>query len=252
MPDRIATHHTRPCVAPARSPTLLLSRITLCVMGLLTVMACEPTHVIPARQQPHIAATKPSPKPIDAKALRQGGTLIFEDDFSGPLSQHWRTEHEGWTIVDGWVHSRRALNKGLWLHEPKLPANVRIEFDARSEPKAKGFDGDLKCEAFATEPRHEAGYIFINGGWGNSIDALARLDEHQPDRLQAKAQKVKASQVYHWTLIRVGNSHFWFRDDHLMFELNDPQAVGGSYFGFNNWEAMVYFDNVKIYRLEDG
>ena len=58
----------------------------------------------------------------------------------------------------------------------RLPKDVRIEFDVRSE----GADGDIKWEAFGDGRNHASGYVFIFGGWHNREVRIAKLDEHAP------------------------------------------------------------------------
>ena len=181
-----------------------------------------------------------------------GGTLVFEESFDkAAFADTWTITPGGdWKVVDGWAHSKSARNKGLWLTGFELPEAVRIEFDVRSEPRGKKrFEGDAKCEVFCTEPAHEKGYILINGGWNNQLDIIARLDEHGKDRKETASRPVEKSKVYRWTIIRTAGTILWFRDGERFMTYEDKAPVKGRYFGFNNWEAHLYFDNLKIYKL---
>ena len=192
-------------------------------------------------------------KAIPPRADRlSGGKLVFEESFdASTLSKAWTVTKGGdWSIVDGWAHSKSAKNKGLWLTGFKLPEAVRIEFDVRSEPRGKKrFEGDAKCEVFNTEPAHEKGYILVNGGWNNQLDIIARLDEHGKDRKEVKSRPVEKSKVYRWAIVRTAGNILWFRDEKLFMSYDDAAPIKGRYFGFNNWEAHLYFDNLKIYEL---
>jgi len=190
--------------------------------------------------------------PSDPMQHLQGGKLVFEETFSGTgFSKSWNIIQGGdWSIVDGWAHSKKARNKGLWLAGFQLPDRVRIEFDIRSEPRGKKrFEGDTKCEVFATEPAHEKGYILVNGGWNNQLDIIARLDEHGKDRKERAARPVEASKTYRWAVVRTDDTLYWFRDGALFMFYQDAQPVKGKYFGFNNWEAHLYVDNLKVFQL---
>lgn len=186
------------------------------------------------------------------------GELVFSDDFErDELGSAWKPEGADWRIEDGWAHSAKALNKGLWLTQ-SLPEDVIVEFDARSEPVkgAKTFAGDIKCEVFATAPKHETGYVIINNGWAwhknGPLDKICRLTEHDAPHKQRKVPKgaeVKPSVVYHWMIARLGPTVYWFRDGKLQLSFKDDSPVRGTFFGFNNWEASVYFDNLKIYAM---
>ncbi len=189
---------------------------------------------------------------VDPRTLLEGGELVFEDDFErATFGDAWKTDHAGWVIEGGWAHSTRARNDGLWLTR-ELPDETRVEFDARSEPLPGGkpFPGDLKAEIFAERPEHEAGYILVNGGWTNRLDIIARQDEHGDDRKEQAAAKVEPSKTYRWAIARAGDTVYWFRDGQLHMSYQDANPVRGNYFGFNNWEANVYFDNLKVYALE--
>lgn len=214
---------------------------SLTVTAALALGACE-KKPIPAR----------TAKPDDPQQYLTGGTLQFEETFAADkISDKWTIDAGGdWRVVDGWVHSRRARNKGLWLTGLQLPDKVRVEFDVRSEPRGEQrFEGDTKCEVFATEPAHEKGYILVNGGWNNALDIIARLDEHGKDRKERPSRAVEASKVYRWAIVRVSDTVYWFRDGGLFMYYQDANPVPGRYFAFNNWEAHLYFDNLRIYAL---
>ncbi len=214
--------------------------ITLAAL-VMTAGACEKKAIPPS-----------TPSPDDPSRHLTGGKLLLEERFDGAtFSSSWTvTEGGDWTIVDGWAHSKKARNKGLWLTGTKLPAATRVEFDIRSEPRGgKRFEGDTKCEIFNTEPAHEKGYVLVNGGWNNALDIIARLDEHGKDRKERSSRPVEASKTYRWAIVRTDNTLFWFRDGGLFMYYRDANPVPGQYFGFNNWEAHLYVDNLKVFEL---
>jgi hypothetical protein len=205
-------------------------------------------------------------KAIDGDSHDVRGELLFSDDFERKnLGQEWTSMHKGWKIVNGWVHSSKAHNRALWLSQ-NFSGDLIIEFDARSEPPKKGtFRGDIKCDAFAAEPKRAAcgkdlcstGYVIINGGWLNKIDLIARLDEHKSDSNIVKRRdtksansEVKPSTTYRWKIIRRGDTIRWYRDDVLQLSFEDDKPLAGGFFGFNNWESNVYFDNLKVYAAK--
>ena len=214
----------------------------------LAISAC-PKRVIPARG--------------DAPGVERyltGGEREYEDHFErSELGADWKTDkawpedNVGWQIVDGWLHSTQPENAGAWLTHLLPEGPVRVEFTARSEAKADGsFPGDLKCEIFAEEPRHESGYSVINGGWNNSLDVIARKGEHGTDRLAQKAHPVLQSTAHHWAVVRVDEKLYWFRDGALIMSFTDEHPLTGRYFGFNNWATNAFFDDLVIYRLQGG
>ena len=236
---------------PLNSPRLRSVGAALLLLLAALPLGCGERRVVPERPAPpEPTEATPAAAPVDPGTLLDGGELTLEDAFDQPrLAGHWKTSHAGWIIVDGWVHSKNPKNEGLWLTELLPEGDARVEFDVRSEPTRQPYSGDVKCEIFAAEPKHEAGYIIINGGWGNKLDVIARADEHEKGRLQATADKVEASVTYHWAIVWKGDTIYWFRDGELRLKRTDPSPIRGRYFGFNNWESHVYYDNLRVYRL---
>lgn len=179
----------------------------------------------------------------------------FRDDFSraelGPL---WNNTGAAWRIVEGRLMVQGARNHPLWLRR-RLPRDVRIEFDARSDSP----DGDLKVEVFgdgvssAREASYTAtSYVVIFGGWRNSLDVLARMDEHGADRVARPSRRVVPGRVYHFKIERRGSRIQAFVDGSLLVEMNDPNPLEGrghDHLGFNDWDAPVSFDNLVITPL---
>jgi hypothetical protein len=110
-----------------------------------------------------------APAPVKAAAP-------FHDEFErASLGESFWSNGGHFRIVAGQVYSPGVGNNPLWLRL-RLPEDVRIEFDARSE----GPDGDVKWEAFGDGRNHATGYVFIFGGWHNRETKIAKLDEHAP------------------------------------------------------------------------
>ena len=176
-------------------------------------------------------------------------TVPFTDNFDRTdLGENWLDNMGGqWHIKDGRVHNTGAQNAPLWLRA-KLPDDVVVEFDAWTDPRIC----DTKFEVFADGRTHATGYALILGGWKNSISTIARLDEHQKDRLEKRSDCVPGKKV-HWKVERRGSLLFWYLDDKLYMQLNDPQPLKGKghdRFAFNNWASDVYYDNLSIRELK--
>lgn len=182
------------------------------------------------------------------------GELVFSDEFErSELGDKWeRGTGEGgqgqWKIENGWLHAQRLRNDPLWLVD-RLPPNVRVEFDA----KALSPTGDIKVEIFGDGSNHASGYVLIFGGWNNSLDVIARLDEHGDDRKSRSSQKVVPQQVYRFAIERRDQTVRWFVDGQPFMTYPDSEPLRGpkhGYFAFSNWEAPVAFDNFEVYRLK--
>jgi hypothetical protein len=193
-------------------------------------------------------------------------TGVFEDDFNrGALGPDWNVLSPRWRIEDGRLCARGARNRGVWLRRP-LPENARIEFDAIAEAS----EGDLKVElwgdgrsgATGTSYTNATSYLAILGGWKNTKHVLARLDEHGADRLaidiepdsdDERARPVAPGQPYRFRIERIdGKTLVWSVNGTGYFELTDPEPLSGpghEHLGFNEWDAPVCFDNLRITPL---
>ncbi len=180
----------------------------------------------------------------------------FEDGFErADLGPDWRPTGGNFGIVDGVLRTQDSRNHTLWLRR-RLPPEVEVTFDAWSESG----DGDIKCEIFGDghstssgEGAYTAtGYVLVFGGWGNSMSIIARMDEHGDDRKVTRKLKVQAGKHYAWRIRREGSKLSWWIDGQLLLEYDDPAPLTGGgheYFGFNNWEAPLSFDNLAIRAL---
>jgi len=170
-----------------------------------------------------------------------------------------------WTVENGRLCGQGAHNHPVWLNRV-LPVNARIEFDAIAESD----DGDLKAEvwgdgrsaATGTSYTNATSYLVILGGWKNTMQVLARLNEHGTDRKEIRIDRdsddprqrpVVKGQVYHIKIERSDSKTIrWYVDDVEYLSWADPAPLAGQghdHFGFNEWEAKVCFDNVKVTPL---
>jgi hypothetical protein len=182
------------------------------------------------------------------------------------LGPNWtQVKTNAWKVENGKLCVQGAHNHGIWLNRT-LPINARIEFDATGSSD----DGDLKTElwgdgasyATGTSYTNATSYLAILGGWKNTIHALARLNEHGTDRKEIHVDKdsddprqrpVQKGQTYHFKIERNdGKTVRWSVDGIDFLTWNDPSPLAGQghdHFGFNEWEAKVCFDNVKVTPL---
>ena len=186
--------------------------------------------------------------------------------FASNLGPNWvQMKTNAWRVENGRLCGENAHNHGIWLNRV-LPINARIEFDAMALTE----DGDLKAEvwgdghsyATGTSYTNATSYLAILGGWKNTIHALARLNEHGTDRKEIHVDKdsddprqrpVQKGQTYHFKIERSdGKTIRWSVDGIDFLSWNDPSPLAGQghdHFGFNEWEAKVCFDNVKVTPL---
>ncbi|HMY58321.1 MAG TPA: hypothetical protein PK472_08705 [Pseudomonadota bacterium] len=179
---------------------------------------------------------------------------VFSDNFDRTeLGPSWKSTAPPGTyrIENGELVVSGGKNHPLWL-VPALPRDAVIELDAYS----KSPDGDIKVEAFGdgqsfakTVSYTATSYVFIQGGWQNRLAALCRMDEHADDRKTRGDLKVVPGQRYHWLIARKDQLVRFYIDGKLALEMDDLvplEGPGHSFFGFNNWEAEVHFDNLVV------
>jgi len=179
----------------------------------------------------------------------------FTDDFErAELGDHWHNTGGRYRIRDGWLNVQGARNRPLWLRR-RLPRDVRIEFDARSESP----QGDIKVEVFGdgssratTESYTATSYVVIFGGWNNSLNIIARMDEHAEDRAVGPRRRVEPGRTYRMVIERRGNRIRATVDGEELATMDDPEPLEGrghDHFAFNDWEADLWFDNLRITPL---
>lgn len=182
------------------------------------------------------------------------GSGFFDDFDRAQIGQSYRRTGGNWRIEKGQLRVRGAKNHPLWLLRT-LPDDVRVELDARSESP----DGDIKVELFGDGASHAHGdryeatsYVIIFGGWNNSKNVLARLDEHGVDRVVGPERRVEPGRTYHFRIDRVdGRLRVWVDGEQLL-EMTDPSPLRGrghDHFGFNNWKSDLWFDNLRVTPL---
>ena len=176
----------------------------------------------------------------------------YRDDFERPvLGESWFTTGMHWRVSGGELWAPEAKNNPLWLRM-RLPHDVAIEFDARSEGSTGNRQGDIKFEIFGDGRSHASGYVCVFGGWGNTVTAIARLDEHGSDRKERRDRPVEPGRRYHMRVERRGSVLRWSVDGELLLEYDDPRPLAGpghDRFGFSGWASDLFFDNLVVEPL---
>jgi len=163
-------------------------------------------------------------------------------------------------LGDGSALVQNGHNHPVWLRRP-LPDNALIDFETWTDSPV----GDMKVEVWGDgHSFHQGdlraaytstGYVFVFGGWNNTISAIAKQHEHGPDRQARDDVKVEPGRHYHWRIVRRGTQIGWMLDGKPFLGINDPAPLTGpdhQYFALGNWESPVHFDNLVIQPLPAG
>jgi hypothetical protein len=183
------------------------------------------------------------------------GAQGYRDDFERvELGPDWLSTGGAYSIRNGMLRVKGARNKPLWLRRT-LPREVRVTFDVRSDSP----EGDIKVELFgdgvskAEKASYTAtSYVVVFGGWNNSKNIIARMDEHADDRVVGPPYKVVQGKTYHMKIERRGATIKAWVDGHELAKMTDPQPLEGpghDHFAFNNWQSELWFDNLRIEPL---
>lgn len=187
----------------------------------------------------------PDPPPV--------GDNPWEDRFErGEVGADYVATDGAYEVRGGALRVEKAYNHPLWLRK-KLPAEAEIELDVRSMSTAGDIKveiwGDGESKALDKGAYTSSGYVFIFGGWSNSRSILARQEEHGRNMVARSDPKVEPGRTYHWKIVKRAGHIEWSIDGQRFLAYDDPNPLAGpghEYFGFNNWEAEVWFDNLVI------
>jgi hypothetical protein len=214
-------------------------------------------HVTPRPHRLLVALFLPTLTILLTTSCRQRIPAItepFTDGFDGAeVGPAWLNTGGNYRIINGRLNIAGAENHPLWLRKT-LPSDVVVDIDVMSTSP----DGDVKVEldgdgeSFDRDGnRYEAtGYMFVFGGWQNSLSIIGRMGEHD-DAVKARRAlpKVEPNRVYHWTITKHGRNIEWKMDGQPFLAFDDPTPLGGSghqFFGINNWRTDDHFDNLRI------
>jgi hypothetical protein len=178
----------------------------------------------------------------------------MQEDFErAELGPSWLDTGGGYSIIEGAVQAKGAYNHPLWLRK-RLPKDAIIEFDATAMTPI----GDIKVELYGDGESFDpdkggymaTGYVLVFGGWRNSLSVIARENEHDEGRkAQRPDMRVEPNRKYHFTITRKNGTIDWKLDGQPFLAWTDPAPFEGAsheYFGLNNWDADVRFDNLSI------
>jgi hypothetical protein len=186
-----------------------------------------------------------------ADRLEPTVSLPYADRFERKaLGDAWYASGGHWTVQESQLVSTGAHNAPLFL-KAALPDDVVLEVDVRPQ----GRHVDAKVELMTDGLRHQSGYVFVLGGWDNTISTIARLDEHERGRVEKRPTAIRPGRDTHWRIEKQGGSLRWFVDGELYLEREDPNPLEGpghDRFAFGNWKNHVAYDNLQIWPFDEA
>lgn len=178
----------------------------------------------------------------------------FSDDFEraepGP---NWLDTGGTFEVQKGRLRAKGAKNRPLWLRQ-RLPRDAEVEIEATAATP----QGDLKVELYGDGESYDpdqgqydpTGYVFVFGGWQNSLSIIGRLGEHDAAVKASRADvKVEPGRTYRFIITRKGGLLDFKIDGQPFLSWTDPKPLEGpghEHFAITNWEAEATFDNLKI------
>jgi hypothetical protein len=234
----------------------------------VTLQRWRPHSAAPAMPEPQANRTvepnRPNAVPTEDLLL----VAKFHDEFEREsLGTDWMATSDNWRIEGGRLCGQSNRNHPIWLKR-RIPDNARITFSAR----ALSTNGDLKAEVWGNGRSFAKGtsyddatsYVFVLGGWKNQLHVMARLNEHDPQRLALRVDPtgedrrlapVLPNVDYQFTIERRDSKTLVWRVNAVeLFVFEDKEPLVGQehdHFGFNNWESPVCFDDLTITPLPE-
>lgn len=172
---------------------------------------------------------------------------VVETFSDADLTGRYHVQGGTWRVVDGALSTLGDRNLPLWLRAP-LSKNVRIEFTSTATSPVL----DMKVEVFGDGIRHESGYIVVVGGWNNTLSGIARLDEHEGQRVMRRT-RFEAGVKHRWRIERTDGKtlRLFLNGEELAAYVDDKPLFGprNDRFAFSGWESEVTFDDLTITPL---
>ena len=226
---------------------LILFTISLALVS-LTVVREAVHHLKPLPRDAQLILSEEFEQTRSLEQFRQGQPDL------GHQVEGAEGNGKAWVVKDGRLTVAKAHNAALWLDQELPLGNLRISFTVI----AHSDEGDVKCEVFGDGFNHQSGYILINGGWKNTVRAIARQDEHGEDRhndhscrRSPEKKCVIKGREDTWVIERIKGTFYWYINNKFVLLYRDSQPLLGRHFAFNNWSAPSSFDHLKIYKLPD-
>lgn len=211
---------------------------------------------------------------VDAR----GGRILYGDDFRSGL-RNWVVEAEQPSRVvsrGGVLDIDAPAGITLWLAR-ELSGQVAIDFDVTPVSAGGPNDAVSDVNAFwmATDSQAPSGSVLVRrrsgafadydelltyyvgiGGNRNTTSRMRRYIGRRGDRpllpehdLSTPDNLLQPNRQYHVRLVADGTRIEVWRDDRLMFRLDDRQPYTHGYFGIRTTKSHLQIRNLRVLRL---
>jgi hypothetical protein len=201
--------------------------------------------IVSPREFPGRPCFAPPPKrplPEVGDLRHTGGVnwrLVYADDFDRPnLGARWRVGSGAWKIRG---HLLQASGVAFLCYAEKLPAPVRIEYDARV-PGPGG--GDLSACWLSQPDDYKSGYLW---GFGSNGNTLNKILIHGEQVAQADTPLVAPGRWHHVIAQILPHGRVQLIvDDQMALDYAGPEPGEPKYPGLWAWQSDGIFARVRV------
>lgn len=235
-----------------------------------------------------VAIGKPAFSQQHRVSADKQGDLLFSDDFSQGLKNWWIEGGGQVWINDGRLYVKAVGPKRASMYvstvwcKSAFPGDVRIELDARvlsSPNNANNINMFLSFTDPGGAPLFESrqerktgkyslyhqlnGYIFTylndaqKGNESISVNpAPARFRFRRCPGfhliLEKFAYHCQKGKTYHITVTKKGNRLTYGVDGKVYLDAKDDNPLNGGFFGLRTYSTFLWWDNIKIFKVDQG
>lgn len=214
----------------------------------------------------------------DSTSDRELG-LVYENDFETQVNdqEDFWSEGEPAKIIGGHLVVRADTSgfrrSTIWFNQT-LPANFRVECDAHvlasadtsnnfnffvnyAHPQDSSLLETKSARKDANYPKYHQlnGYIFTYLANGQPESARFRFRHNPGFLLLYEDFKYEAltGKTYHFSITKTGREFTFSVDQQMIMKHSVPDSLANhqhGLFGFRTWHTDIWWDNLKIYRLD--
>jgi Leucine-rich repeat (LRR) protein/AraC-like DNA-binding protein len=176
--------------------------------------------------------------------------LIVDQDLNHDFTEKWKIHGGTWQIKNGTLEVSAGTPTIVVIRDSIPAGDIAVEFECYQEGP---YLNDISCffSGISNRKIHqipEAGYTFMYGACGNSINAL---DYNNKSLWLKKASPLKARERYHIRAERWGGRCILTVNQKVIFDVqHENSSLDKQVFvGFYLWKAKTIFTRIRILQL---